>query len=112
MDWLLVIVAAFTATTVIRKLPGIRGLVARGVKPVACDACMSCWSTLFWRLAALEGCSTWTIPVYFIWLRDTAALAGGTFMLLTLFRWAQVRVGLPPDFSDITEGSYTPPMEQ
>ena len=111
MDWLLVIVAAFMATTVIRKLPVIRGWVARGKKPWACDACSASWTTLLWRLAALEGCSTWTPVVYFLWLRDTAALAGGTFLLLTLFRWAQVRVGLPPDFSDITEGSYSPPME-
>ena len=95
MQWYAVILAAFMAVIVLRKLPGIRGLVERGVKPWACDACSASWLTLFWRLDALDGSRLWDWTGWFAFLGVTAALAGAAYLLLRAYRVAEARFGLP-----------------
>lgn len=107
-DWVATVVAAFMATTVIRKLPGIRTLVTDGVKPFACDVCMASWTALGWRLAMLDGCTGFTVALWWLWLRDTAAMAGLAYVALWGLRCAQARLGMMDGAAD---QHYLPPKE-
>jgi hypothetical protein len=105
-----VILAAFMATIVLRKLPVIRGWVERGVKPWACDACSASWLTLLWRLDALDGCGHWDWTGWWGFLQITAALAGCAFLLLRAYRVAEMRAGLPDlDGPRPAPESFSPP---
>ena len=86
MPWYAIIAAAWFTTLVVRKLPGVRDLVAEGKKPWACDACCASWTTLFWNAGALTECGAFGVSEWHAWLGGTAALAGGVFVLL--FGWS------------------------
>jgi hypothetical protein len=55
---------------ILRALPPIRDWVMRGIKPWACDICMSFWSTLlaaaFWKFVGLPFLAA--IPAYVVTL--------------------------------------------
>jgi hypothetical protein len=94
---LITALAAFYATTLLRKLPGFRSLDEHGIKPVSCSLCMAFWSSLGWQLVRVSadvgyhwGWATWAE-----WMVETAAIAGLTFLLLQAHRWAQVHLGVP-----------------
>lgn len=42
--------AAFFTVSVIRRLPGVDRWTLSGVKPWACNLCMSVWTSLAWML--------------------------------------------------------------
>lgn len=100
MEVFYTVVAAFMAVTVLRKLPGVKTLVERGTKPWACDVCAASWLSLFWRLGDFSVVGWWP------WLRETAAIAGLTYLLLWGVRCAQARWGTF-DLSEPVE--YRPP---
>ncbi len=103
-----VILAAFLTTLVVRQFPYVHGWVERGVKPWACDACCASWLTLGWRLTELCGAASWDAIAWVLFCRDTAALAACTYLLLRIYRVAEVRFGVP-DLSMLEKHDYEPP---
>lgn len=76
----LLALAAFSLTEVVRKLPMIELRVLAGVRPWACDHCMSVWSTLAVVAAAgVSGAAFWSD------LAMAAAPAAGATLLLLLW---------------------------
>jgi len=65
----------------VRVLPGVRGLLMRGVRPFACDVCMCAWLALSWCGAAAlrigDHSALWAVP----------GAAGGGLVLLRLAAW-------------------------
>ena len=56
-----------SATILLRYAPTMQRLVVEGKKPIACDVCMSLWTTLFFTLIAWRaGHVTWLswLPAY------------------------------------------------
>lgn len=56
-----------SATILLRYAPTMQRLVVEGKKPIACDVCMSLWTTLFFTLVAWRaGHVTWLswLPAY------------------------------------------------
>jgi hypothetical protein len=108
MTWYTIIAAAWFSTIVIRKLPVVRGLVERGVKPWSCDCCMAAWLTLFWRLGALEGCQRWGVVEWLAFVGNTAALAAAVYVLL--WGWAAL-LRAAGWHDDPKPADYSPPGE-
>lgn len=108
MAWCTIIAAAWFSTLVVRKLPGIRGLVERGVKPFACNVCCASWLTLLWSLDGLAGCGGWDWTGWWAWLKLTASLAAAVFVLLTAWNIGLMKLGWK---DDPKPSDYLPPGE-
>lgn len=68
----LVALSAASIVPVVRALPGIQGWVQRGIKPWACDLCMSFWSTIFTTVVWMRIAG---LPVYVGWPAFVLAFA-------------------------------------
>ena len=86
----LVALSAASIVPVVRALPGVQGWVQRGIKPWACDLCMSFWSTIFtttvWmRVAGLPWYVGWpAFAVAFAVVRFNGAPTSSPSTLLEL----------------------------
>lgn len=98
--------AAFYATLLARKLPWLRSLNERGIKPIACSVCMAAWCSLLFGLLLSAGYLAqydWTGWCELVAL--VAASAGGALILLEAHGWASQHLGLdiemePDDYKE------------
>ena len=80
--------AAFFASSAIRRLPVIETWTLMGVKPFACNLCMALWTGLAWVLVARTSFQ----PTYFalVW-------AGSSGIGLLMLEWSEsLTAGAPP----------------
>jgi hypothetical protein len=88
--------AAFYLATLVRALPGVRGLVRSGIKPFACDVCMSAWCALAVVLAESGPGAVLAAPGPAA--VRIAAAAGVAFVALAAHGWAAGRLAPTGDF--------------
>ena len=81
---------AFFAVNVARRLPGVADWTLNGIKPWACDVCMS-----FWVVAAISGIRYGVHRHFDIW--DAVATAGVCLLLLILSAPRPAPLPPPPD---------------
>lgn len=84
--------ASFFAVSAIRRLPVVEGLTLTGVKPWACNLCMSLWVSLAWTLV------TWhaTLRVDYIASAMTWAATAGVCLLTLEWSESLAPTGAPP----------------
>src|SRR5512142_1148019 len=93
MSYLMTALAAFFTILLIRKLPGIRGLVERGVKRFECEVCMSAWTCLFYSLDRVAEKLSLDLLTDLVILRDVAVAAGLCYLILTAHEMVRSRMG-------------------
>jgi hypothetical protein len=74
---------AFAGVTTVRKFPQVSRWARDGIKPWACDACLSCWMSLALALA-------WAAILVPDWYRVAVAILAappGAGLCLILLRW-------------------------
>lgn len=96
-------IASYYTTTAIRLLPPFSAWTRAGIKPLACDLCMSFWTSMIWStgfhlagfdssLVRLEDVSkAWSHCIG--WALWTAAMGGISYILLR-------KAGEPPPLPD------------
>lgn len=103
-----VALAAFYATLLARKLPYLKKLNERGVKPIACSVCMSAWMSLLFALLLSSGSlGHWDWSGWLEALAYVAASAGVAFWLLEAYSWLHERLGWK---DEPTEADYKEPL--
>jgi hypothetical protein len=101
MSVLVIIAAAFFTVIAVRKLPGVRTLVERGVKPWACDVCMAFWATMAWSL--------WDAWLCYEWLLGVVATAAVVYVVVTAHGVVMSRLGWRDGSEKMKAADYKEP---